>query len=629
MAGLIPNQPAGLHRNEEPGTSKSGSGVRRWASRLLQRGLSSGNVTSSSGSPQVSVGNGSLFRAQGPAGQPPSLPPKTPRPKPVPPPRTSSCLTGGTHQDLIRVAPPTGTPLPSSKSVRFGQQHNAEQGQQQDALTEATIGLEIAANLALAFARDVRRERMQTEVTHAATPPLPSVPLVTRLPRPPDPSSGVKVQQQQQQEVTLSEFYHLLQYVGHHHHQRQSQQLQQQQQPGAGHDSQSHSQSSTAMLVSSDPNPLPQSQATLTSALSHSNSKPAGQRLPLGYLTARSFRQSQSSSAAPSPAARRSHSVEVNHQPEVVPFSASATTTPSTPNASSVRNQTQPGSSSLSSSLKTRSLPRTVSSPAGSAVVASVGTTSATTGIVQSTEGASQHHHHHHPPPPVRHWAEILALITQVLSGADQYCPAAVAAASSTTEKRGTSAAARSRPSPPNASSSGGGGGSLSDSEEAYHRRRLSAATTSVHRERQYETLKNAPSRGTSTTRPSSRASTVAPSDDPVGHQSYLASLSQRLQIEQYIVRTLKAHLAAASGQKKEEEEPTTGAYIECWGSPERKISGRATPSGNSSLGLERALLRLDQRRTDRHPRIYQHHHWRITPAECNALFLCKVLSVH
>lgn len=293
MAGLIPNQPAGHHRNEEPGTSKSGSGVRRWASRLLQRGLSSGNVTSSSGTPQVSVGNGSLFgtiRAQGPAGQPPSLPPKTPRPKPVPPPRTSSCLTGGsgTHQDLIRVAPPTGTPLPSSKSVRFGQQHNAEQGQQQDALTEATIGLEIAANLALAFARDVRRERMQTEGTHAATPPNPSVPLVTRLPRPPDPSSGVKVQQQQQQEVTLSEFYHLLQYVGHHHHQRQSQQQQQQQQSGAGQDSQSHSQSSTAMLVSSDPNPLPQTQATLTSALSHSNSKPAGQRLPPGYLTARS-----------------------------------------------------------------------------------------------------------------------------------------------------------------------------------------------------------------------------------------------------------------------------------------------------------------------------------------------------
>jgi hypothetical protein len=48
--------------------------------------------------------------------------------------------------------------------------------------------------------------------------------------------------------------------------------------------------------------------------------------------------------------------------------------------------------------------------------------------------------------------------------------------------------------------------------------------------------------------------------------------------------------------------------------------------NNNSNVGLERALLRLDQRmRADRQPRIYQHHHWRITPAECNALFLCKV----
>ena len=53
--------------------------------------------------------------------------------------------------------------------------------------------------------------------------------------------------------------------------------------------------------------------------------------------------------------------------------------------------------------------------------------------------------------------------------------------------------------------------------------------------------------------------------------------------------------------------------------------SRASVASGATKMGLERALLRLDQRRVLRHPKAYQHHHWRITPAECNALFLCKV----
>ena len=117
------------------------------------------------------------------------------------------------------------------------------------------------------------------------------------------------------------------------------------------------------------------------------------------------------------------------------------------------------------------------------------------------------------------------------------------------------------------------------------------------------------------------------------GHQSYLASLSQRLQIEQYIVKTL-SHLTRsdkATASADSDKDGLDCGYIECWGSPERSSSRGAQPppsnnNNNSNVGLERALLRLDQRmRADRQPRIYQHHHWRITPAECNALFLCKV----
>jgi hypothetical protein len=92
----------------------------------------------------------------------------------------------------------TWTTLPSSsssvKSVRFGQQQALQQqqqqqqqqqlskpnveperpGQEKDALAEATIGLEIAANLALAFARDVRRKKLavdQSSQVHAGPGP--------------------------------------------------------------------------------------------------------------------------------------------------------------------------------------------------------------------------------------------------------------------------------------------------------------------------------------------------------------------------------------------------------------------------------------------------------------------------
>jgi hypothetical protein len=201
-------------------------------------------------------------------------------------------------------------------------------------------------------------------------------------------------------------------------------------------------------------------------------------------------------------------------------------------------------------------------------------------------------------------------------------------------------------------------GDSLSDSEEAYLRRRRqassaacpSASNTSVtssssRDQRHYDSLR--------TPRSSSRASSVAndrSSDNTGGHQSYLASLSQRLQIEQYIVKTL-THLTKSekginnvnSADESDKDGGLDGCgYIECWGSPERNSSGRGSSAGvnasaqplnqqqinNSNVGLERALLRLDQRmRADRQPRIYQHHHWRITPAECNALFLCKVYN--
>ena len=123
-------------------------------------------------------------------------------------------------------------------------------------------------------------------------------------------------------------------------------------------------------------------------------------------------------------------------------------------------------------------------------------------------------------------------------------------------------------------------------------------------------------------------------------HQSYLASLSQRLQVEQYIVKTLRhmgrtpsgAQIAAvAATDSHGHSGEGVSSFVQSWGSPERSLSSSSEQQqrggGNNSVGLERALLRLEQRRIERQPRQFQHQHWRITPAECNALFLCKVNS--
>ena len=678
MASLIPGltSPGNASSSEEKGNRKTGgeSGVRRWAHRLLQRGQSA----TSSSMPATPMGNGNVPtnapssskeerpKAFGLTTAPPPLPPKTPRSKPVPPPRTSSCLSGNVtssrspantsavHQDFIRygnrssvttalmmaqqaaaaaeaLTYGTSSTPAAVKSVRFGQQQqtalqNAAQqkteeaeragpatGETKDALAEATIGLEIAANLALAFARDVRRERMAAE--SGPVQQAPSRPPV-RMPA----ASRPQQQQQQQttvrttghQEVTLSEFYQLLQFVG------------QARGVGAG-----NPQSSSSAIVSSDPpaasalsnagsttatttTPGKAATATETGVRSMAStplppSSSSQHPLPPGYLTARSFRQSTTTTttttannnngaakrpgtadssaercAAPLPTQRRSHSVEVNYDNYLM----SNTQRPATAAAPA------PISSSSNHTLKTRSLPRTQPVETGAAAAAAPPPARSTP-----------------IPTPVRHWAEILALITQVLSGADQYSNAAAAAASCPTRQQtGEMAGKRRRP----------GGDSLSDSEEAYLRRRQTESSTAspTTRDRHYDSLR--------TPRPSSRASVNENAGGGGGHQSYLASLSQRLQIEQYIVKTL-THLTKSTTADKSSDASSSDAgsnsYIECWGSPERS----RTPSIGSNVGLERALLRLDQRRTERQPRIYQHHHWRITPAECNALFLCKV----
>ena len=432
------------------------------------------------------------------------------------------------------------------------------------------------------------------------------------------PQQQQQQQQQQQttvrttghQEVTLSEFYQLLQFVG------------QARGVGAGNPQ----SSSSSAIVSSDPpaasalsnagsttattTPGKAATATETGVRSMAStplppSSSSQHPLPPGYLTARSFRQSTTTTttttannnngaakrpgtadssaercAAPLPTQRRSHSVEVNYDNYLMSNTQRPATAAPAPISSS--------SSSSNHTLKTRSLPRTQPVETGAAAAAPP--------PARSTP----------IPTPVRHWAEILALITQVLSGADQYSNAAAAAASCPTRQQtGEMAGKRRRP----------GGDSLSDSEEAYLRRRQTESSTAspTTRDRHYDSLR--------TPRPSSRASV---NENAGGHQSYLASLSQRLQIEQYIVKTL-THLTKSTTADKSSDASSSDAgsnsYIECWGSPERS----RTPSIGSNVGLERALLRLDQRRTERQPRIYQHHHWRITPAECNALFLCKV----
>lgn len=622
MAGLLPagQSPAGDGAQTPAGPTGKGAGVRRWANRLLQRGHSAGSmpVTPLNGE-VMEAGHGHGFTSKtlldtlmgksavlpsfpNPDGTHPVVPVQTAanaaaRPKPVPPPRTSSCLSSssagcapGIHQDGIPRPPPPSALMMAqeipTKSVRFGQQQQQQLQQQmdpagrreQDALAEATIGLEIAANLALAFARDVRRERhMQMAETAgpssapAAAPPAPLPPAGAPPP--------VRRPQHPQQEVTLSEFYQLLQFVSHHTGKAT-----------AGH----------AQQPPPSQKPLPHPHPPPSSAL---KPPPASQQFPPGYLTARAFRQNRKAHQHPSGGdplvspggTRRSHSVDANH-PNPPP--------PDMDKTDRVASAAPPAQQQhITPQLKTRSLPRTVRPAGGPA----------------ASEGSAS-------GPPVGHWAEILGLISQVLSRADQY-EAHPHHPPQTVVKR--PAPARK---PPAASSAPSGGGSVSDSEEAYHRRQLASALRSAETGRPYETLKN-PSRGN--TRPSSRASNAAePSGGGAGggHQSYLASLTQRLQLEQYIAKTLAQLLKkneGTGGEGRSEETPGPAGYIECWGSPERvaapgPASGKNGKPG-SSLGLERALLRLDQRRTDRHPRMYQHHHWRITPSECNALFLCKV----
>ena len=693
---------------------------------------------------------------------PPPLPPKTPRSKPVPPPRTSSCLSAGQtgpsarpssaasahHQDFIRYgnrSSPVTTALmmaqqaaaealsysasstPAAvKSVRFGQQQqqmaaqqqtanetdrsgvNVGAGQDKDALAEATIGLEIAANLALAFARDVRRERMTESAAQppSATSTLPAARPIRMPPGPNPPPPSAQRMATGHQEVTLSEFYQLLQFVG---------------------QARAVASAAPSGIVTSDPLPPPATATnaaaghllssalhagsittaagtvtTTTMAASAALEPAAGPRgvpstsapisshagPPPGYLTARSFRQQPSSGSPagtsggvtppakrttgqqeatvdrclpPVSTTRRSHSVEVNYDNYLM--SSQRTPAPSaTAYTSSCPSPSLPLSGATT--LKTRSLPRCSHPPTTATYppppVASDGQTALAEGTAV----------------PVQHWAEILALITQVLShsgagggggggggngsGGDQYhsCPRQTKQqqqqqqqqlnshsnnnnnhhqyqqyhpfpagqdhhqqqpVTSQQQQAVTASGRRRRP---------GGGDSLSDSEEAYLRRRRQSAATAGQKTspvRHYDSLRTPAS-----TRPSSRASGVHP--PPSGHHSYLASLSQRLQIEQYIVKTL-THLTKSTPTIQDGMAALGGGggggsdagYIECWGSPERS----RTPSNNtanSNIGLERALLRLDQRRTDGQPRIYQHHHWRITPAECNALFLCKVL---
>ncbi|XP_045027574.1 protein still life, isoforms C/SIF type 2 isoform X7 [Daphnia magna] len=747
------NKSHGQH-GESLTLGSAGSGVRRWAHRLLQRGQSS-----SASTPATPVGNGSLPGAvannysassagasnnndastsmrfktlaglTATAAPPPPLPPKTTRSKPIPPPRTSSCIhpspapgnetvrpwpsssSTAVHQDFIRYGnhPPTETSvtaalmmaqqqaaaedahstLPSSgnvKSVRFGRQQQQQQQQQadepqrtgpeKDALAEATIGLEMAANLALAFARDVRREKLadpsneqtgqvqpQQQQSQAAVKPCRPVRSMPADCSPRCHQSAAAVRTTgHQQEVTLSEFYQLLQFVSGHAR-------------GLGG-------SSSNVIVSSDP-PLvrpPVSSAlnaesttttTTTTAASKvpsvssltttPSSLPSSHPLPAGYLTARSFRQSTNNSAtaatsrkppphdggdaqraAPSErnfSASRSHSVEVNYDKCAMECQHGA---PSS--AAGTASAPPPASCSSHHALKTRSLPRTCHPPTSH-------------GRVEATAGA----------PVGRHWAEILALITQLLSGADRYTNSLKqptresgggGGGSAGNDPMATTSAMGDASTPPcptpvkrqQQQRRPAPGASLSDSEEAHLRRRRQASTTSPtpalnnaassRDQRHYDSLR--------TPRSSSRASSVAANDRSCetaaggGHQSYLASLSQRLQIEQYIVKTLthltKSEKGVADGTASESDKDATDAsgcgYIECWGSPERN-GGRSSAAANASnqqqinssnVGLERALLRLDQRmRADRQPRIYQHHHWRITPAECNALFLCKM----
>jgi len=686
--GLPPH--AGHHSSS---CGPTGSGVRRWAHKLLLRGITGSSVpaspvtngcsgglklstslsipgtkhnpfasfrSSSAGGERSETGAGGGGGGAG-GGHPPPLPPKQPRhKKPMPPPRTSSFLTRpkahqqhqGQHQyhgDFIRSRPVTptmvaadGTLLPV-KSVRFNREVAANAARVtggKDALDDATIGLEIAANLALAFARDVRRERIAAGASPSPAPPLESAgaggghPLFRSSPYGRLYSSG-----RTGQEVTLSEFYQLLKYVGQGHPAEvatgnagsaapSTAATTGSVSPAASGDAATHSSalngaaaSRSTSSKSSDAHAASTGLAASSSILRPTTPTPCNQHLPPGYLTSRSFRQKAKRSQTPTPEpqllrARRSASTSE----DVVSYDNLSPTT-----------STCPSVDSSALPLRTRSLPRSHVSGRSTESLHGAGAAPPSQPAVETGAGGSAPSESSSTVKPIRNWNEILHLIGQVIS--EQYPPGsggggggggggAVGAVGAVGHAHGGHSSAGEGKTPQRRYQRPCSG-SLSDSEEAYHRRKNPEAA--LARERHYDTLK-----------PTSSSSSAAASKSE-DNQSYLASLSHRLQIEQYIVKTLN-HITASTRAP-----PSAGAsnsllantsanqvesYVQCWGSPERGSRPKLTRE-MSKIGLERALLRLDHRRTERHPRIYQHHHWRITPPECNALFLCKVVTPH
>ena len=681
MPGTDEHSSSSRAQNDERSQPTSAaSGVKKWATRLLHRGQSSIGLRHNGPSDPSTTSQArskSFYQSdQQPVLAEPShtnqAAPSTTtlnRAKPVPPPRTSSCLTSGTghprpdsslstgpianHQDFVRLPPVDHQQQQQQhelpvKSVRFGRQPSMPDVQQQkppDALAEATIGLEIAANLALAFARDVRRERLAAALAGGGPSP-PTLPTAAAAAA---PSIELHLPSNRQ-EVTLSEFYQLLQIVGQTRsapsvtaQQQQQQQHQPQlQQPPA---------TTSSALVDGGSGPAAADATAVTTTITptpglNNDRLPQKQqqqqqtnKLPPGYLTARSFRQqsvppsvnatpvSSSSSTGPRPQSSAAGVV----QPLSQQSSTSSAATSSLRRQSSTNIIANSGVSGQTQ-LKTRSLPRPNSSAANHS--------SATPSCSRPTTPV--------PPPQVdaQCWAEILSLISKVLNVSSDpnhhlhhHPPSSAAAAAA------EAAGARHQQSQPGNGwndrtkrrpvSSGlvATSGSLSDSEEAYHQRRRSAAAAASNRP--YDTLQT---KSTSNSRPSSRAGQQQ--QQQYSHHSYLASLSQRLQVEQYIVKTLRhmgrtpsgAQIAAvAATDSHGHSGEGVSSFVQSWGSPERSLSSSSEQQqrggGNNSVGLERALLRLEQRRIERQPRQFQHQHWRITPAECNALFLCKVNS--
>lgn len=606
MAGRLmpgsgePPSGSGQQQQQPKSNASTASGVKKWATKLLQRGQTSiglGNGSPADPSAATAAARSKSFHQSSSGQQPVLAQPSTltaNRARPVPPPRTSSCLSGqpsprggaasSLPTDFVR------SPLVVEqqhqhqqheipvKSVRFGRQPSMPDAQQKppDALAEATIGLEIAANLALAFARDVRRERLAAAVagptTHQSVAPPPAA----------TPSIEFQLASNRQ-EVTLSEFYQLLQIVG------QSRSTPSSSAAAVAAQPQQTSVSSSALVDGGQG--AVAAAAGVTPGLNNDRLPQVQQqqtnKLPPGYLTARSFRQQSV------PAATRAVQ-------QTVP-TADATVNRRQSSANIINSTGQP--------LKTRSLPRP-SSSAG----ANLNSRNATPSCSRPTTPV--------PPPQVdkQCWAEILSLISQVLNVSAANHP------ETTTPTPGNGCTKR-RPAAGSSGLAVATGGSLSDSEEAYHqRRRLAAAPAS---NRPYDTLQS--QKSTSSSRPSSRAG----QSQCGSHHSYLASLSQRLQIEQYIVKTLRHLGRSPSGALVAPDSPYSSesgpnGFVQSWGSPQHAAasangSGSSNNNNNNSIGLERALLRLDQRRIERQPRQYQHNHWRITPAECNALFLCKV----